>query len=178
MYIFFFECGRCRYQFVLNEGGDGWVDSQGQFGYALHPDWEPIGEPHGHPEPVYYYNGICIDCNRIYTLIHSIDDVNIPLEHEPVSSDGKCYETVYVMPTLAPEFRAHDEYREYNYAHLQTLCPICDQRLISGSELLPRVTYREKARKFGLTPMPEGQDCEVCPKCKKHSLEFRQLWVS
>ncbi|MGY5877203.1 MAG: hypothetical protein RTU30_15735 [Candidatus Thorarchaeota archaeon] len=163
---------------MLTDGGDGWIDSEGRFGYALHPGWEPIGEPHGHPEPVSYYNGICLQCDRIYTLIHPMDGVDIPLEHKPVSSDGTNFQTVYLLPSLVSEYKIHNEYTNYGFTHIKTPCPECDGPLLSGSELVLRVAGRESDRRLSLPPLHESSVCETCPKCRQTTLSFHEFWVS
>jgi hypothetical protein len=171
VYGFSFECPDCKWAAVLVNGGDAWVDEQGNFGYALHPGYEIIGTPQGLWDRMYYDKALCITCCKTFILLIWKPKWLIHRHQHP-----KDFEPVEVISGESKgEENSADSIMESSYF---TRCPDCGSELLGGKDMMKKVRGREKSNSFKMPPLPPNSPAQKCPRCKKVELVFLGVLIS
>jgi len=161
-----FKCYNCGETFYLRDGGDGWVDEEGRFGFALHPGWEPIGQPHGDFVPSYFSTYICLECGQICHFLGANLKYRVQPNPQIIDHD----ELWFIQGYEQDESRDPDT--DIRLDKTDAPCPRCGGRIVGLKEMHHHVHDREKCRKFGLPPLKSDSDAYPCPKCKANELSF------
>jgi hypothetical protein len=159
-YIFFFKCRSCHEEFVLSEGTDGWIDSEGNFGRAV-VDGTILGNPEGDTYQIGYDTMFCTQCGKIYYVI-SGNMHHIQVKKTQNIDEPK--EKVY-LPNIS--ILVNKEY-----------CPCCNVKLQQGREILKQTINREKCQKFGFEPLNSKEKALKCPYCKQDFLYYHKFWLA
>jgi hypothetical protein len=161
-----FECTLCGFHFTLQEGGDGWVDDHGRFGFAFHPQWEPIGQPQDNIHPICFDNYLCLDCSQVFIFISS--NLPIPIQPEHQIVDNR--DLWFIQGASVDE--SHDPETNLPLYKTTTPCIRCGGRIVGSLELLLHVLNRHKIDRYGITPLNSESDAYTCPKCKAIKLSY------
>jgi len=172
MWNFVFRCSACSYVFSLVELGDCWIDSCGHFGHIAHPSGQQIGTPDGYFVTTFYYHGICLACNEIYTTVRVPEEIDLIFE-QFTEIDGRI-----LVIRLEELISVAGPVERVFYDRMSNACTSCGGPLTMGFELACQVSNREKIWKFALPPLPEGESGAQCPKCQQNSLEYSQFFLA
>jgi len=131
----------------------GWLDEHGNFGRCAPSKATEAGKPDGAWVETNYIDKLCLKCNTIYTVV-----LGNPKKY-PIKSQQT--QEANTSPSIViPGTPGGSE-----------SCPVCNDPLLNGRDLLDHVINRDRVGRFILSRLPSSESVK-CPKCKSDFLRY------
>lgn len=164
--LYFFHCENCENKIPLFEDQLGWVDEEGNIGYYLTFEKQPDGNPVGNWEMINIHDAMCINCNLIYGIL--FNDLKWPLKSEAPTLEEK---TVKILRGEKVNYQ-EGEIKGHKVFSVTNICPKCQAKLLTASQLIERAKIDVESRIVELKPEETKDRIMQCPSCHKGIFQF------